>query len=292
MTWASARTPGSARQVVLASRGRAAAANDGALRTAAACSIGVAQAATDRRCGQRGGARGGGEAGDGGQRRGAAAAAALLAAPGDQRRDAGDAPAPAAARRRRRTAELVRRDGQAVAPSVPRSTGDPAGGLHRIDVQQRAVLAAQRGGLGDRLDHAGLVVRQHQADQRRRPDRQQPRQAPPRSATPSRSTGRIVGAGAAARTASCSVAPMMTRPAGAERVHRQGVGLGAAGGEHDIRRPRAEPGGERLARIFQDAARGAAGGMHRGRVAGDLERLPASRPAPRGAAARVALASR
>ena len=47
----------------------------------------------------------------------------------------------------------------------PKSTVDASGRLHRVDVQPCAVAAAKRGGLGDRLDGAGLVVGQHQAGQ-------------------------------------------------------------------------------------------------------------------------------
>ena len=62
------------------------------------------------------------------------------------------------------------------APIAAEIERQPPGRLHRIDVQQRAVPAAERGGLGDRLDRAGLVVGRHQADQRRRAGREQRRQ--------------------------------------------------------------------------------------------------------------------
>jgi len=69
-----------------------------------------------------------------------------------------------------RAAELVRRQREAV--GAPERDRQP-GGLHRIDMQKRAVAAAERGGLGDRLEDAGLVVGGHEADQRGRRTGQQ-----------------------------------------------------------------------------------------------------------------------
>ena len=93
-----------------------------------------------------------------------------------------------------------------------------------------------------------------------------------RSATPSRSTGSTAAPGAAARTASCSVAPTISRRPGGQPAHRQRVRLGAARGEHQIGRPAAEAARDRLARLLEPPPRRPPGGMHRRRVAHLVER--------------------
>ena len=52
-------------------------------------------------------------------------------------------------------------------PSSRDVDGDLADGLRGVAVQRHAALAADRGDLGERLDHADLVVGEHDADQRR-----------------------------------------------------------------------------------------------------------------------------
>ena len=202
--------------------------------------------------------------------------------PGDRRRPAACRRAGRAPARRRRSAAAIAADAPAPAAARPPPSGRPAcattaPGCPRRGRQDRPPCArppaphrhaarapwraAQRGRLGDRLQRAGLVVGQHQADQRRRARRPAEPASASRSATPSRSTGSTAAPGAAARTASCSVAPTMTMPAsGAQRVDRQRVRLGAAGGEHQVGWPAAEARRQRFARVLQTrrAARPAA----------------------------------
>ena len=58
----------------------------------------------------------------------------------------------------------------------------------------------------------------------------------------------------------------------ARRRERQHVGLRAARGEHHVARLGSDQRGDLLARILDQPPGGAALGMHRGRIAGDLER--------------------
>jgi hypothetical protein len=133
-------------------------------------------------------------------------------------------------------------------------------------MQQGAGRTAQRGCRGDRLDRAGLVIGRHQADQRRRTLGEQAaerievsdavavhrKQQRPRRRGPHRI---VLGR------------PDDQPPAAPERMDRQRIRLGAAGGEHEVGRAPAEPRGDRLPRLLQALPGGAAGGMHRGRIA-------------------------
>jgi hypothetical protein len=83
---------------------------------------------------------------------------------GDQRADA------------LRTAELVRRHGQGVGAERREIHRDLAGGLDGVDMQPAIGLADQPGRLRHGLDHAGLIVGQHQADQGARAAVPRPRQ--------------------------------------------------------------------------------------------------------------------
>ena len=49
--------------------------------------------------------------------------------------------------------------------SAPRGKAMPPRGLHGVDVKQRAMGPAQGGYLVDRVQHAGLIVGGHAADQ-------------------------------------------------------------------------------------------------------------------------------
>ena len=227
ITCASARTPGSARQVVLASRGAPAPQTTAPFRqgrslesrraAAARCAV----SARDR--------RGGSETGDRGQRR---ACRRDGRAPGRRRRSAARSmrrPGPAARRRRPcGPPSLCDEIARLCAPSVGQtrhpSARRPA--PHRRAAARRAAGRERRP--RDRLDRAGLVVRQHQADQRRRLVRQRARpmqQDRRRRCCP---PAGCAAPGAAERTASCSVAPTIDPTPGAKRVDRQRVRLGAA----------------------------------------------------------------
>jgi len=61
-------------------------------------------------------------------------------------------------------------------------------------------------------------------------------------------------------------------PAPPESANRHGVCLGTAGTEHDIGGGTAIGGADLGAGLFQQPARGAAGGVDAGRVAGDVQR--------------------
>ena len=65
-----------------------------------------------------------------------------------------------------RPAQLVRGYRHAVRPQPVQMDRHPPGRLDRVHMQQRAMPPADRGSLRHRLDHARLVVGQHQADQR------------------------------------------------------------------------------------------------------------------------------
>ena len=95
-----------------------------------------------------------------------------------------------AARRQRadalRAADLVGRERQGVGAERAAVDGDLAGRLDGVDVQPAVGRAHELGGLGDRLDDAGLVVGQHQGDKR-------PRRRAPALARASREIGHAVG---------------------------------------------------------------------------------------------------
>ena len=108
------------------------------------------------------------EAGDGGQRRGAATPAAFLPAAGNQggqsrvffrQQQRADALRPA---------ELMGRQRQTMGTKSPQIDRHTPPRLHRIHMQQGAGGAAKFCRPGNRLQRAGLVVRQHQTHQGRR----------------------------------------------------------------------------------------------------------------------------
>ena len=87
-----------------------------------------------------------------------------------------------------RAADLVRRQRHQIGAERLEIAGDAARALDRVDMQEPAGRMHQRGCLRDRLDHAGLVVGEHQRNQRPRPaaraaapaprDRRRPRRSP------------------------------------------------------------------------------------------------------------------
>ena len=134
------------------------------------------------------------------------------------------------------------------------------------------MATAQRGEGGERMQHAGLVVGGHQADQRRTLRFGQSGVEGggiEGSVRAHRENGRA-GRGRAHRVV-LGGADQQATP-GAESGDRQRVALGAAGGEHQPGRIGAQAGGDSFARLFQHRPGGPAGGMHRGRVAGQRQR--------------------
>ena len=134
----------------------------------------------------------GAEAGDAGHVLGAAAAAALLPAAAVERREIeghgiGD---DQRARALGPAASCGPTASSSPAPNAPQVLERQlAGGLHRVAVQQRAGRRRSRRPR-PRLEHAGLVVGQHDADQRRSPVRgAAAASSAARSTTPSASTG-------------------------------------------------------------------------------------------------------
>jgi len=73
--------------------------------------------------------------------------------------------------------------------------------------------------------------------------------------------------------------------AAAEAAHGQRIRLRAAGGQDDVAGQGAESGGQRLPRRLQHAPRGAAGGVHGGRVPRQVHRRQGG--LPRGGAERL-----
>ena len=180
ITWVSARTPGSARQVVFGRRGAPAPqtmAPDGDRGLFGGIAQ-RAQAVRHRRLPPGPPRRTRRSSGD---RRRAAAAAALLAAAGDQRRVRTRVRRPAAGRPTPAgPPSLCDEIARLSAPSAAIDR-HAAGGLDRIHMQQGAVARGRarrpRRPAGSR---AGFVVGQHQADQRRRPSASTPPAHPDR----------------------------------------------------------------------------------------------------------------
>ena len=137
-------------------------------------------------------------------------------------------------------------------------------------MQQRAMRPAQRRGGPDRLDRPGLVIGQHQADQRRA-IREQPGQGIQirHPVAVHRQHQRVRGGGAHGvmlRRAHDHPAPA------SQRMDGQRIRLRPAGREHDGFRHCAKLPGDISARILQHPPRRAAGGMDAGRVAHKVHR--------------------
>ena len=64
-----------------------------------------------------------------------------------------------------RAVELVGRRAQRTGAERLKVNGDFSYGLHGIDVQRHAQRAAAAADLGDRLQHAGFVIGEHDADE-------------------------------------------------------------------------------------------------------------------------------
>ena len=99
------------------------------------------------------------------RRQGAGAQAALLSAAIDQRRDAGARPAPDIERADAlRPVHLVAGNRRKIDTQSLTLNGYFSNSLRRVGVEQGARVAADRGDLAERLEHADLVVRRHHRD--------------------------------------------------------------------------------------------------------------------------------
>ena len=305
----SAFTPASANSVVFGSRSAPAPkitacgemAHSPASSACRSASIWAASSASCRARRRRRGA----ECRDAGDILGAGARAALLAAAADERIGKVNVLAPAHQRADAfGAADLVRRERQQVGAERADIAGNAARRLHRIDMQEAAGRVHDRGGLGDRLHHAGLVVGQHDRDQRPRRLWQQlppaPRDRSARRHRPGMSSIASRGNRPPARTEACSIAEINSRSRGrfSSAVSIAGVSasilasvplevkITSAGRAADQRR-------HLLARLLDQVPRRAALGMHRGRIAGQRQTPPRKAAlAPAAASGAVAFQSR
>ena len=182
--------------------------------------------------------RGGAEADDAGGVLGAAAQAPLLPAAVDERRDV----EPCAHDERADplgAGELVGGDAHHVDAEPGEGDRDAARRLHRVAMDQRAARACPFRDLGDRLDHAGLVVGQHDRDHGLRPaggERRIERAQVEHAVAVHRQDPVLAGAGFSRpqHGGMLDGAHDQCPPAGA--AQRGVVGLGAAGGEDQFRR--------------------------------------------------------
>ena len=237
-----------------------------------------------------------GEAGDGRGVDGAGADVALLAAAVQQR---GDAPARGARRARRRRTGRRACARSAVSASTPLAAKSTGTWPTACTASVCTGMSCSCGELRRPRRPAGRC-RPRCWPTSPRPGRPTPgrararRAGRPTSRRPSRSTGSSSTSApscsasqcSGSRTAWCSTAvdedpgaPRVLRAAGPEEpLDREVVRLGAAGGEHHLAGPAAERRGDALAGLLHHPARGPAGGVQRGRVAG---RGAAARSSPR-----------
>ena len=200
-----------------------------------------------------------------------------------------------------RAVELVRRQRQQIDAERAHVDRNLAGRLHGVGVHQRAVLVRDRGELGDRLNRADLVVRVHHRDERRvvgRSPRAADRARRRRSDRPAAASCASRGAPAPCSvlsTASCSMraGDQVTAAGRLERLggaaDREVVGLGAAAGEHDLRRVGADQRRDRRSRVVERRLGLLAEVMHARRVAEHVARRggrPRRRPRARAGSSR------
>ena len=167
------------------------------------------------------------------------------------------------------TADLVGRKRHQIGAQRGDVAGDTARRLNRIDMDEPARGMHLRGGLRHRLDHAGLVVGEHQRDQR--PDRPAiAARSAVRSSTPALVTG--ICSAAANRPPlrspkdARSPTPAACRPSAGDSASM----LASVPPEVNTTSPGAAPtsAATLLARVFHQAARRPPGGMDRRRIAG------------------------
>ncbi len=198
------------------------------------------------------------EADDGGDILGSAAPPLFLPAATQQRRER----QPVADIERAgalRPAHLVRRQGHQIDVQRCDIDGSAARRLRRVAVQQAAMGMNDPCCLGDRLDHPGLVIGQHDRDQGGLADPGQYAVEPAQidqSVAVDRNHKRVGGGGA---DRGMLDGGHDLPPAGAPQDGR--VGLGCAGGEEDFARFRADQRSDAGARLLDARARvGPAGG--------------------------------
>ena len=195
-----------------------------------------------------------------------------------------------------RAADLVGRERQQIGAQHGDIAIDAARRLHGIDMEQTARRMHDRRGLRDRLNDAGFVIGEHQRNQRPRrfgngfgaapPDRAAPAHRPAIPRSPR------AGNRPPARTEACSTAESKSRERGrlSPAISIAGVSasmLASVPLEVKNTSPGARPDQRRnlFARVLDQTPRGAALGMHRGRIAGHRKRLGNRPPAPHPAAA-------
>ena len=205
-----------------------------------------------------GGCGGGAEAGQGGGGEGAGAQAALLAAAVDEGAQAGsganDQGADAGG-----AAELVGGEGEQVDAVGGHVDPGEAGRLHGVAEQDRAGGVGQLGHGGDRLAGADLVVGRHHRDQggaSRLEERGQAVGVDPAEAVHRGQVGPRPGVGlgpgggvehGVVLDGRADQVPGLRRPGEDGALDGQVVGLGPAGGEHDLARGGADQGRDLLA---------------------------------------------
>ena len=183
-----------------------------------------------------------------------------------------------------RPADLVGRERQQIGAERIDIAGDAPGRLHRIDMQQPAGGVHDRGGLRDRLHHAGLVVGEHDRDQRPRCFGQSIAPSAARSTRPSASTAMSATASRGnrppVRTEECSIAEIRSFSRGRRSSAVWIAGVSASMlASVPLEVKKTSPGARRdqrrhlLARLFDEPPRRPPLGMHRGRIAGNRKRL-------------------
>ena len=165
------------------------------------------------------GGSGSAECGDAGDILGAGAQPPLLAAAANER--IGQMNVVAASNERAdalRPADFMGRQRQQIRAERSDVAIDASRRLHRIDMEQAAGRMHDRGRFGDRLNDAGLVIGEHQRNQRTRRFRDRPRQRrkiePPIGDRPANSSIASRGNRPPARTETCSMAESRSRERG------------------------------------------------------------------------------
>ncbi len=271
MTWVSAGVPGIAIAEVLGSRG-----NIGAEHDRLGCRVDdrrfernaqLADAVIGRHLRRRG-LGGGRETGDAGHVLGAGAASPLLSAAAQQRRQID----PAGYDQRadpRRAADLVRRQGQQIGADRGDVERHLAGGLHRVAVKEGALRMRQRRDLRDRLDDAGLVVGEHNRNQRRpRVSREKTGESVEPDDAVAVDRDRLGPRNRLAHRVMLDRGHQQALAPGAEQG--QMIGLAAAADENDAFGRRADQSRHRDAAALHHLPPGAAPAVNRGRVAATL----------------------
>ena len=212
----------------------------------------------------QGGGGGGAEAGEGGRREGAGAQAPLLAAAVDERAQAGPGPHDQGADAGG-AAKLVGGQGQQVDAVAGQVDPGQPGRLHGVAEQDRARGVGRLGHGRDRLAGPDLVVGRHHRDQGGPPRPEQagqPVRVDPAETVDRGQVDRGPGVGlgpgggvehGVVLDGRADQVPALRRPGEHGALDGQVVGLGAAGGEHDLGRVGADQRGDLLT-----------GGLHRG----------------------------